>query len=260
MAKVKTERMIVRDKNDQSNILDFKYDIYVSKEGLFSTTLPSNIVIKLKAANINVSKNRLDNEGYFSYNNLEKLEASIKAVCEEYFSRRITSEKIVIRYVIKTTCTYCLDVNGNIVPNAGREWTKFKERQPNDWKQGTEEQHATSPHPFGMEVYARPCYRREYKYKSGMKKTEYEEMTSFDHFPDKDEETKVYRDYLLSVCSMSQPDGGDLVEIEYNESTAKFFVDMIRGICLINEKIKQFAQPKEIINFLQAGGNFQLGK
>ena len=257
MPKLRTERILM-DKEDKEDILDFKYDIYVDKEGLFSTTLPPVIVDKFIKANIDLKKNRMSNPGYLCDKNIEKLVEMVKDICKEYFSRERISHKIVIRYVIKTSCAYCLDIEGNIVPNARKEWTRFEERPVNDWRHGTETQHATSPLPFGMEVYAKPYHKNIFRYKSGKEKIEYDEITTWDGDVAKDKDKQYNLHYLQSIGSIAVPKGKYLQEIEYNESTAKFFVDIIRGICLINEKIKQFSEPDAIIKFLQDGGKLKL--
>lgn len=70
MGFLKTEKF---KKND----LKFSYSINVDKEGNFTTTLPSEIVNLFKKANIDLKRNRLRNEGFFSASTLKELEQQI---------------------------------------------------------------------------------------------------------------------------------------------------------------------------------------
>lgn len=134
----------------------------------------------------------------------------------------------------------------NIVPN-GR-WTRY---DGYEWKNGTESQHAVSPLPFGMMVYVRPFYKKTYQYKSGTIKTELSAV----HETNDIEETKPNLHWLTGICSMS-PDGLKIQEIDYTEEVAAVFVNMIKSICSVNERIKDFISPDQIL--LIAKGNQKL--
>jgi len=45
----------------------------------------------------------------------------------------------------------------------------------------------------------------------------------------------------------------DIQEVKYTEHTAKFFVDLIKGICNINEKVKDFIDPESIVKIAESG-------
>ena len=65
---------------------DFKvtFDVYVDKEGRFTTTIPIEISKKLEDAKIKLSYNRNKKPGFYSGNSIGELYESIKATIEEY--------------------------------------------------------------------------------------------------------------------------------------------------------------------------------
>ena len=239
MAKVGTEKITIFGKEPYKYLL--KFDVNVNKDGTFVTTLPIAFVEMLELANIQTSVNQLGNAGYFTDKTYAGLISKVSSICKEYESRELVSETTVIKYVIQTTCMYCLDINGNIVPNASGEWTKCPERQQDDWKEGTETQHAGKHNPFGLMVYAKPVFKRTYKYKSGKTKEEYKDYSAFSG----GDGDAYYIRWLAAISSISPPNG-KIMEIEYTEDIAKFFVDLLKGICAINEKIKDFTSPEAI--------------
>ncbi len=242
MAKVKTERFSFD--GSVRNEVQFSTDINVSKEGLFSTTLPKDIVELLESAQINTGSNQLKNKGYFTNTTYGGLVSEIRNCVKEFLSKTLIGERIVIKYAIKTSCAYVLDIDGCVVPNAGKEWTRLEERAINDWKNGTVSQHAANCRPFGIEVYAKPYLRKEFKYGSGQIKIEYEYISASYYITS--DENDFYLRWLGGVTTIAVPDESHLQEIDYSEEVAKVFVDMLKGICVLNEKIKDFLTPESI--------------
>lgn len=250
MAKVCTVK-ISKD-GSVKNELTFSYDINVSTDGVFSTTLPKDIVELFKSAGLELRRNRMKTLGYYSDTELDGLKKQISEACEEFLSRELTGEKIVIRYVIQTTCSYCLDIDGIPVPNGGGEWTKTPGKY--DWKNGTKQTNSSNHEPYGLLIYARPFVKRDYKYKSGTIKTEYDWQLS--EFLTDDSDTYYLR-WLKDVVGIDMPQWAEEKEIDYTENTARFFVEMIKGICMLNEKIKDFLEPDAIMKIANSE-NFKL--
>lgn len=246
MAKIGIERIIVHEDStvsrDNRETVDFKYSIDVSTKGVFSTMLPEHIVNAFKEANIPIHKNRLNKEGYLSDITLDALKKQVLQLCQEFLSRELIRETLIIKYGIRTTAAYCLDENEGIVPN-GR-WVKNGEYQ---WKQGTENQNASSPHPFGLMVYAKPFKKMTYKYKSGNEK---DELTPCNENSD-DSENRPNLHWLSAICSMSHT-GLSIQEIIYTEEVAAVFVNMIKSICAVNERVKDFISPEQILLVAQS--------
>ena len=250
MAKIGTEDFFLKGESSQYSqadrestpVIRFKYSIDVSKGGVFSTMLPEDIVSLFESSNIKVSTNNAGRKGYVSSTTLEGLKSELKKLCGECLSRELVSEGLVIKYGIKTQAAYCISHDGEIVPNAGRDWLKGERTADHDWKNGTETQHATSPLPFGMMVYVRPFRKQVFKYKSGAIK---EEIIAY-HQNSADADVRPNLHWISSICSIS-PTGLRIQEIPYTEDVAGVFVNMIKSICSVNEKVKDFISPEAIL-------------
>lgn len=238
MPKVGTYTAADRDNRKRDDFF-FKYDVNITKEGLFTTTIPKEAADKLKAANIDIGRNRIGNPGYFQDKTLDGLQGQVNAIVAEYYSRELVDEKIVIRYQIRTTCSYCLDVNGIPVPNGQGRWTGMDEYK---WENGTTPTHSSNREPFGLLMWVEANTRRVYKYRSGTEKVEYHRC-DWNDFEDAD---KPNLDYLASIRSINTISGEKTQEIDYTEAVAGVFVGMLKAIFMMNEKIKAWTTPEAI--------------
>lgn len=232
----------------ETDELKFTYQISVTKDGKFTTTLPKDIAQKFKDVGISILTNRLGNIGYYEEDTLDELQKKIKDICSEYTSEEIIEEKLVIRFAIRTTAAYCLDNEKNIIPNGG--WAKGGEYL---WREGTIMQNANYPHSFGFEVYAQIFLKQVKGFKSGREKTEYKKYRA-------DSKGDYFIYYLNEFCAIKPPDNTQIQEVDCTPDTAKFFVDLLLSICRVNEKIKDFLNPEAItelaslkIGLLQGG-------
>ncbi len=246
MAKVSTERIELKGSQSKEDYhaydLSFKYDIYVNRDGIFSTTLPANIVALFKDANVDVGKNRIGNEGYISRDTLPKLKQAVKDIATEYLSRDLIDERIVIRYAIRTDCSYCMNKKGDIFPNGS-----FGEYTGDEWRYGTVMQHASNRGPYGIQVYVESFHRKEYRYRSGKTKVEYDRTRDSD---------PKYLHLIESFTVMENTFNGDEKEIDYTEPVAAFFYNMLMSLARLNEKIINFLEPDAIMKL--ANSNFKL--
>lgn len=238
MPKLKTEKLQLKD----SNGIEFKFDyiVYVDKDGGFSTTIPEKDAKILKDAGIPINSNRLGHIGYFHDSTLPGLKQQIKDVVNEFFSKETVYEKIIINYQISTSCHYCLDeeTTGNIVPNG--HYIKNKNHGDGcKWHEGSRGNSLTH-YPYGIEIYVNPILKRLVRYVSG------HEVIEFERLSDSDVEDKYYLEWLNSTVHMIKIDSEPMKEIDYDEDVAKFFVDLIKSICAINERIKDFTDPESI--------------
>lgn len=229
----------------------FSYTVSVTADGLFTTTLPSDVAVMLKVALISLENNRSGNPGFFSDKTLDALLTQVSSVITEYFSKKLVESKIVIKYTIQTTCSYCLDVDGEIVPNGMPEWVGEDRNGKHGykWQNGTIGQNATNPHPFGLSVFARASKKEVFQYRSGKTVSKYSYLNSGDI----DREEQRYLHHLNSFASMSAPKGENPREIDYTENVARFFVDLLTSICRINEKIKDVLEPDKIAIIAESG-------
>lgn len=242
MPKYKTERIILDGSIKKE--LDFKVDVYIDQDGFFTATLPVEITDLFKERGIKLTSNGRRNGrlGFYSSATYFKLISDIEFSCKEYVSRELVRESIVIRYVIETTCTYLIDDEKQIVPNG--HWVKGYGDEGKNWREGTESQHAASPHPFGVRIYAKPFYKKEYRYKSGTEKTEYKNLYEDDCL-----ESQPHLKWIAGVCSVREPKG-EVREIEYTEKTAYFFETFYKTLCSLNEKLKDFVDPESLMELI----------
>lgn len=240
MPRLTTERM--RMDGAIENEINFKYDINVSKDGIFSTMLPKDIVELFENANVDMAKNRRYNKGYISGNTIQEVSDSVKDICKEYLSRELISESIILKYAIETRAAYCLGSDGDIYPNgrfkaAIKKDDEYQNGGYANWRNGTISINATSPNNYGMLVFVKPLNKLVYKYKSGKTKTEYVSI----HESDEDE-------VLNWLCNLTciAPNKLSPKEIEYTTDIGNVFINMIKSICLLNERIKDFLEPDGI--------------
>jgi hypothetical protein len=209
--------------------------VNVTKEGVFTTTLSKEDVDKIHSYGIKLPTNRLGNEGYFNSIVLSDLESQIREVLKRCLSYKIVEEVPVIKYQLETNCMFSYDKNGNIVPNASKEWTGGDEN--GKWRDGTSRLDALNTQPFGFSVYAKPFLKRVIEYGNGETKVEYDRLNT---------EKGTYAHWLNYVTCISYNRHKPVMEVECNECTSKLFVDMIKSICKISEQVKSFINPEQI--------------
>lgn len=239
------------DKHDMKNI--YSYSIGVTVDGIFTTTLPEDMVKIFEAANIDLDTNRNKKKGFFSDKTIDGLQKQIGDVVKEFNSRTLVSETIVIGYVIQTTCSYCINDKDEFVPNG--QWIEDgmfnKDYKRYGWKHGTVSNHDSAhPKPTGILLWCKPQVKKEYVYKSGKKKTEFEDV------PSDIQETDINLKWLCGLCAQSIPSESRPKEIEYSPNVAAFFVSMFKSIYAINEKVKQMVEPEAIQLLADSGARF----
>jgi hypothetical protein len=235
MPKIKTINMRVKD-------LEFKYDVYVNVDGLFTATIPIDIAEELIKCKIDLSYNKLKNPGYFFDRTLDGLNLKIKEKVDLYFSKELIEEKVIIKYIIQTRCSYVLGQDKEIFPNG--YYLKNSPKKGCIWSDGTIDVNATYPSPFGFLIYVKPFVKKTYRYLNEKIQTEYLRIQDVDI---EQLEKKPYLKWLSDILTICEPDGHEKVkEIDYDEKTARFFVDLIKSVCQLNEKIKDFLNPEKL--------------
>lgn len=240
---------------ERDDYLQMDFIIYVNAEGLFTTLLSKELADTLEAANIELSysRSKRDRKGYFESKTKEGLLLQIKKVGEEYCSREMVKEEIVLKYSIASYCSFGFTVDDKIIPNLA--WHKDgKIDQHRDWQQGTVYTHAAKKRPTGVLFYVKPYWKRVYSYKSGKSKTEYTALSPFGGSEVKDDK-RYYLKYLEAICSTSPPSDGRMKEIPYTEDRAKFFVNLFKQLCKLSHMIAQFEEPERMIELIESGNN-----
>lgn len=236
MAALTKLNIVERDKN---NILSINCSINVTKDGLFTTTLSKEDVNKIHEYGINLPRNRVGNEGYFSDNTLSGIENQLHKILKECLSFNIIEEKPVIRYQIEISCLYSLDKNFKIVPNPTTGWTGLNyDKGECEWISGNKQIDANHKSCFGIQVYAKPFLKQVGKYASGKERIEYKPLEA---------EKGSNIDWLNGLtCIAPISDYCSMKEVECTEKTARVFAEMIKSICKINEQIKDLINPDGI--------------
>ncbi len=251
MPKVKTIR-VLKD-GSVINEIDFRYDVYVDKEGAFTTTIPEDIAKLLKDSGFDTFKNRLGNIGHYQSSTMDGLSDQIEKDIDRLMSKELVDEVIVLRYSIETICSYCIDQDGEFMPNGSfvKDDLFNKDYEKHGWQNGTIETHATSLGSFGFSAWVQPYVKRLYKFSTGKEYIDYEYVSSFgsgtvelEKYPDFEPGENLL--WLIGIGSNEYPRGANLQEINYTEEVAEFFVELFKSIFRINENIKDYLTPEAI--------------
>lgn len=241
MGQVKMQSFDLQTPNGKKK---FSYRINITQDGTFTAYLPKEVITLLEEADVNIGVGRGGKIGRYANFTMDGLISEIKKDIAAYESLELIEQKIILKYVIQTRCSYYLDVNGDIVPNGGSDWVKGKEGEY-EWKEGTVISHAQQPTPFGLLVYVEPFVKETYKRHDDFEVVKYE-MIVFSDYGKRIIKEGQYLNWLHSIAAITEPEDEDVNEIDYTEGAAAFFVDMIIGICKMNEKIKDYLNPESI--------------
>ena len=209
----------------------------------FDGSVKRELVFQVDTHVLTLDRNQLNNYGYFTDKTYEGLIKQIKSKCEEYLSKELVEEKLIISYCIDTVCSYCTTSSGEIVPNGTYD-------KSYGWKEGTKNDSFNHHEPFTVAVSAVIYNKKVYKFKIGKEKIEYLKPNS--------NELGEFGKWILNITHIGIGKNGKQQEIEYNEETALFFVSMLKSICNINEKIKDFISP-DAIKLLISNGQKLIG-
>ena len=230
--------------------LKFEYKVNINQDGIFTAYLPENIVSLFEENGIVLHQNpaRRSRVGFFQSETMGGLKTEIGSVLDEYFSREEIENKRIIRYNIQTTCTYGINASGEVTPNCSPEWSVGGEDL--GWKRGTVDIDSSHPKPYGILVYARPYRKQVFKYKSGKEHIEYTQLHGNGL-----EDDGCYLYQLAYFASMKPPgtyyEEDSLQELDYTEDVAEFFVNLLKSICKLNERIKDLLTPESILELIK---------
>ena len=262
MGKYKRDRVIVRDKHDSNIFVDCSFDVNIDSEANFYMRFSDEEIKKLKDANVDMETGfKLKGqykEGYLFAKTYEELIAKVRKTLTDCISRKLVEEKIVISYAIQTQASYAMSEAGEICPNPSKEWTgmEYYGNPQNTWKEGNVPIHACNQRPFGFLVYARPYIVRKYQYASGQVKIEYTAGLSSDDYAREYMKNGYNLRWLSAVPCIAKPSDVAIQELDYTEPVAEFFVNMIKSICIMNEKMKDFLHPEAILKLANERHNF----
>lgn len=255
MAKIGKHKISVESSIDYREKIGVEVEINVSKEGDFYFSLNEDQMKMLLDKGVDFSKTynkRTKKLGTFYAKSLDELKNNFKKILEEAISGEILEDRNVILYDIKTYCSYCVS-EGIPVPNG--YYIKEDEKNDNgyaDWHEGTDRSEGSS---FGFNAYAQVYHKQVIKFKSGKVKTFFWSM-NYDQSKQLGEYGKRLNHFGLKAFDIRDAysdDGHSMwsmngkIEIDYTEENAKFFHDILVGICKLNEQIKNFIKKPELL-------------
>lgn len=233
--------------------------VTVTKEGMFTTTLPEASVQTLRDYGMELRPNRAGRAGFFSSETLEGLRREIEKVAKEAVSRELIEDKLVIKYQVNTSGTYALDDDGEIIPNG--YWRKTK-KPGDDYSTNWREGNVNMPAYFGntptIKVFARVFHKKTYSYKSG-KTLE----TLETYHPKNGRGGSV--DWINCLCNI-RPDVGSssnidytrFAEVEATEENAAMFVKLFKFVFQANELLKEMSNPEFLLAYIAANRQKEL--
>lgn len=237
--KVTTLAFIHRGKEE----IRFTYDVNVSKDGTFSTTLPKEAVSKIEAYGVTLNENRVGNRGYFSSETMDGLERNIRKAVEEAVSCELVSTEDVIKYQIMICASYCRngadETDTELYPNGKGLNGNYI------WKDGNVQSDNLERKPTSFSVYVEPKTIKRYRYASGKTRTE---VTSIDE--------KKYPEgsailFLNSIVNIYPDRYIDIKELPCTEENARFFKKAIMSIWKLNEAIGQILKDDTLEKAIQ---------
>lgn len=223
--KVTTLNFIHRGKEE----IKFSYDVNVSKDGTFSTTLPKEAVSKIEAYGVTLNKNKIGNPGYFSAKTMEELESNIYKAVEEAISCELVSTEDVIKYQIMICASYCRngadETDTELYPNGKGLNGNYQ------WIDGNLCSDGLDPKPISFSIYVEPITLKTYRYKSGRERTE-EEPIDERKYP----EGSAIR-FIDSLVNIYPHKYMDVKQMPCTEENAEFFKKAIMSIWKLNEAL-----------------------
>lgn len=254
MAKIRTERLLLHLRDgiiEKAHIatdacLDVKYDISVGTDGIFYTKIKDTFEEEALKVGLQYNEVRRGVRSFTFYSDtIDGLIKKVEDFAKDIVSVEVIEDKIVIKYSIETLCSYIKNKKGEFVPN-GSFVDDFGKDKGSYWEGGTITLDAVNRSPFGIQIYVEPVNKKVYRYKSGKTYTEYDRTDVPNGYDKRDK--RYYLQWLAGLTANSKVEhyNATVREIDYNETIAKFFVDLFIGIFNINERIKDFLEPDVI--------------
>lgn len=223
--KVTTLSFIYRGKEE----IKFSYDVNVSKDGKFTTTLPKEAVSLIESYGVTLNKNRAGNTGFFSSDTMEGLTSNIYKAVEEAVSCELVGTEDVIKYQILICASYCrngADENDTeLYPNGKGLDGSYK------WVDGNVRSDGLSQNPTSFSVYVKPMTIKRYRYKSGRERVE-EDSIDEKKYP---KGSAIL--FLNSIVNIFPHKFKEVKQMPCTEENAEFFKKAIISIWKLNEAL-----------------------
>lgn len=259
MAKLTNIHIVKLFDNDR---IVFDTPVSVTKDGMFTTTLPKDVAEQLESYGPKLEVNRAGRAGFFSSDTLEGLRREVEKTVSEAISRELVEDKLVIKYRVTTRCSYVVDSDGEIIPNG--YWQKEdadRERTTADWHEGNANDPFRGDLPT-VSVYARVFHKRTYAYKSGRT---IEKLEPYNPEIHKGRGKSIdWINSIVDIRSSSSEFHDDekrisyMPEVEATEENAAIFVKLFKLIFQCNEMFKGLNNPEVMLAFIKNNSLLQI--
>jgi len=233
-------------KSKAGDELDFKSAVTVGADGLFTMTIP----VELEDALRGVCKGlRDDGSGVYDTPksirvyapSLQQCKDLIGKAGEEWAACQITEEAVIV-YARDIKVAYCIDTDGAIYGNGCGL---------HGYRRGGE-LHATNRAKFYTVGFAAKCMLKITYVRASSSKIEYKQSPH--KTPHHLDFPETYHDKLNGFNCLSIGDPRYMQEMPYTEEAAKFFYEMMAGICALADRVEQFfGNTENVINAIAQG-------
>lgn len=245
MAKL-TDLHIVKLFDDDRIVFDTP--VSVTKDGMFTTTLPREAAETLESYGPKLDVNRAGRAGFFSSDTLEGLRREIEKAVNEAISKELVEDKLIIKYSVTTKCSYAIDTDGEIIPNGcwRKDPVERGKEYGTDWREGNANSRSYGNLPT-VSVFARVFHKRTYAYRSGRT------IQKLEIYRPKIKDGRGSSiDWINSLCNISSSDSifdhkedyTHTPEVDATEENAAMFVRLFKLIFQCNELFKNLNIPE----------------
>ena len=248
MAKLTNLTIAVR--NEYKDEMVFTTPVSVTTAGLFTTTLPEEVVTKFDQYGVQLGVGRRGRRGYFESDSLEKLKGLLRETALNALSRELIEEKEVIRYQVVTSGACCIDKDLNIFPNGIWNREDF-ERGVIRWAKfncGDTVMHPRTP---GIRVYAEVQVLRRFRFKNGKEVVDY--MSAKARPTSEDRSCLNWlKSHVAKVPSNESFYNIPIREIPATEKNAEFFVRLLELVYKAAAFFGQFDEPERLETYIES--------
>lgn len=251
MSKLVDINVVVR--NQYGDCMSITTPVSVTKDGMFTTTLPESAVSKLREYGLELEKNRVGRDGFFAAKTLDDLRREVREFAEEALSRELVQEESVIKYQVITAGSCYIDDDGEILPNGG--WCKQKnyddKNKKGHWANFTEVSDSCHPVTPTLMVWVGVYDRKRYRFKSGKEITELKRK-----LVDSNRDQRTNLNWLCDQVSVRpynayRGDVSPFPEVPATEENAAFFVTLLKFVYKANQLLTNFVDSKNILSFIE---------
>lgn len=218
--------------------IKFTYEVNVSKDGRFYTTLSKEVVSKIEAYGVTMDMNRIGNRGYFTSDTMEGLERKIREAVEEAVSCEFVGMEDIIEYQLMICASYCRNgadkLDTKLYPNGTGLNGNYQ------WIEGNVRNDLLKKQPTSFSVYVKPKTIKRYKYKSGKERIE---TTNIDESKYPKESAILFLNSLVNIYPNNLM---SIKKMPCTKENAEFFKKVIMSIWKLNEAIGKILKEDEL--------------